>query len=438
MNDAANQPPEASGAIDPSPHVEPERYLTADVPGIGGRLKQRPEDFLVEEMPAYEPCGEGEHIFMMIEKRELGTMELVRILAQHFGVATGAIGVAGLKDKFALTRQVVSVHAPGKKIEDFPMIRDERIGVLWTDYHRNKLRRGQLAGNRFSVRIRDVRPTDVRHALACFRILETSGVPNRLGEQRFGARANNHLIGRALVLGDARGAIDCLLGPEAGEAEPPRFRSAYASGDFATALQYTPRRLTAESAALRVLARGGDHARALKAIDRRVIEFFLSAMQSAVFNAVLDARMASGTLGELGVGDIAFKHDNGACFAVGEADLADGALRPRLDRLEISPTGPMWGGAMMRASGEVGVREVAALERFGLRTSDIEAFGRTSREMFDGVRRPLRIPLKDPDVEGGVDEHGAFVRLAFTLPRGAFATVVAREVMKSPVEDGEG
>ena len=88
-------------------------FITPDIPGTGGVIKERPEDFLVEEVPAYTPCGEGEHIYLFVEKRNLPTMNMVRILARHFGVKRQQVGTAGLKDRLAVTRQMVSIHAPG-------------------------------------------------------------------------------------------------------------------------------------------------------------------------------------------------------------------------------------------------------------------------------------------------------------------------------------
>jgi tRNA pseudouridine13 synthase len=147
---------------------------------------------------------------------------------------------------------------------------------------------------------------------------------------------------------------------------------------------------------------------------------------------VLDARVASGTLGELHDGDLAIKRENLAVFAVDTAVAADPDTRQRLASLDIGPSGPMWGPEMMRASGTIDEREVACLAALGLTPEQLSSADVLSRRAMDGKRRPLRIPLIDPEVEGGVDEHGAYVRCAFELPRGAFATVVMREIMKPP------
>lgn len=419
-------------------HVQPRRFLTADHPAIGGVIKQRPEDFLVEEIPAYQPSGAGEHICMFLEKRSLSTLDMVEILARHFEVSPRAIGYAGLKDKAAITRQMVTVHVPGKKMEDFPEIREERIGVLWADYHSNKVRIGHLKGNRFSIRIRGVKPTDALVAHRVLGALEKSGVPNRFGEQRFGYLENNHMIGGAILRGDWAGAVAHLLGPAEGHPNDQReSRAAFAAGDYREAFAAMPWSLRTERAVLRELSRGIGPKRALRAAGKTVLGYYLTAWQSAVFNDVLEARLEAGTLGVLEEGDVAQKHENLACFDVDGEVLRAEDTAGRLARLEISPSGPMWGPEMKRAQGGVGAREIAALERAGLSVEALEAFDGKG-VVFQGARRPLRVPLRDPDVEGGVDEVGPFVRCAFELPRGAFATVVMREVMKTVVgEEGE-
>ncbi len=426
---------------DASARHEPRRYVTAEVPGVGGVLRERPEDFLVEEIPAYEPSGEGEHLYMLVQKRELSTMELVSILASHFRVERHAIGYAGLKDKHAITRQVVSVHVPGRREEEFPELRHERVGVLWVDRHANKLRPGHLKGNRFSIRIRGVKFQDVRHAKRTLEILERVGVPNRVGEQRFGMLRNNHLVGRALIAREFQRAADELLGPSVTRPDlNPEARRLYAEGKFAEARESLPRSAATEREVLRLLARGRDVRSAVCAIDQAVLRYYVSAFQSAIFNRVLDERLSAGTLDRLVAGDLAFKHENGAVFAVDEGVLSDADTAGRALRLEISPTGPMWSGAMMRAGGDVDAMELSAFASTGVTLEQLGAFTERAGQLIEGKRRALRVPLTVPMVEGGVDEHGAFIRVAFDLPRGSFATAVLPEIMKNPaaeVDEGE-
>jgi tRNA pseudouridine13 synthase len=408
-------------------------YLTGDVPPIGGEIRARNEDFLVDEEPLYQPCGEGEHIYLFVEKRGRSTHQAVDALARHFGVERRAVGYAGLKDTRAITRQVFSVHTPGKSYEDFPDFGDEHLSALWADMHTNKLRVGHLRGNRFSIRIRGVRAIDARAALRVVDRLEREGVPNMLGEQRFGARANNHELARLDLLERNGEMLDTLLGPSESDPDNDRLgaaREAYARGDYAEALAQTPRHFESESAALRTLVKSGDAAKAIRAIPSRDRQFWMNALQSFVFNKVVSERMAAGTLGVVAPGDLAWKHDSGAVFAVDDATGADEETKARAARFEISPSGPIWGPKMTRASGETDRVEVEALAETGATVESIGAWEKRTKTPAPGARRPLRIPLLDPDVEGGADEHGEYVRVAFELPAGSYATVVLREIMK--------
>jgi tRNA pseudouridine13 synthase len=421
-------------------HVAAPTYLTRDIPGIGGVIKQRDADFLVDEIPLYEPKGAGDHIYLYVEKHGLSTIQMRDEIARHFRVHHRAIGHAGLKDKRGVTRQVVSVHAPGKTPEDFPSLDHPRISILWADLHDNKLQRGHLAGNRFSIRVRNVDPTAAVHAHKALARLAQTGLPNRFGVQRFGYLRNNHLIGRAMILGDARAALDLLLAPGPVVPDMQReARHAYAAGDFQAALDAMPRLFKAERQALGALARGRDPADALAAIDQTAAGFYISSFQSAVFNAVLNQRVQAGTIDRLQDGDLAFVIKSRAVFPVSQDNLNEAELAERLARFEIAPSGPMWGTTMPRAARDADRAELDALAAAGVTPDDLHACeARDGYLMIGGDRRPLRIPVVDPEVEGGVDEHGAYVRCAFELPRGSFATTVMDEVMKVPLEEEPG
>jgi len=442
MPDSSTPPldtaPPGSFPVDPEsvepdldPRIDPCVYLTRDIEPVGGVIKQRPEDFFVEELPAYEPCGSGEHIYLFIEKRNISTMHAVQAVARHFNVRVGDVGYAGLKDKFAVTRQHLSVHVPGKKPSDFPAFEHERIGLLWCDRHTNKLRQGHLAGNRFVIRIRNTNLAKVVHAYRALNLLAKIGVPNRIGEQRFGNLANNHLIGRALLLRDHQAAIDAMLGPSSRFPDmQPEARALYAQGKYEDARIAFSRNADTERRVLQALAKGKPGRHAVYAMGDMPMRFYITAFQSAVFNAVLDERLRNGTIGSLAVGDLAWKHDNGAVFSVDEATLNDPTTAQRLSALQISPSGPMWGLEMMQAAGETARAEQAALDSTGVTLEALTDFSRKLSDPVPGKRRPLRIPIAYPDAEGGTDEHGHYVKVVFELPAGSFATVVLRELMK--------
>jgi len=219
------------------------------------RIASTPEDFIVDEVPAYAPSGEGEHTFVRIEKRGLTTEQAVRQLARAAGTRPREVGYAGRKDRVAVARQWLSV--PGLDPERALEIDTGGLRVLEAFRHRHKLRTGQLRGNRFELVVRDVAPDRVERASEALSELSDRGMPNRFGAQRFGREGDNAERGRDLLRGG----------------RPPR--------------------------------------------DRRAARFLLSALQAEVFNTFLAARPLP--LDVLEEGEVAWIHASGAAFVVEDA-----------------------------------------------------------------------------------------------------------------------
>jgi tRNA pseudouridine13 synthase len=175
--------------------------LTAGIPGVGGRIKQEPEDFEVEEIPAYEPSGAGEHLFLWIEKREVGAEFFTRQVAKRLGIAPGEVGTAGLKDRHAITRQFVSVPATAEA--NLGQLDGDGIRLLHVSRHGNKLRPGHLRGNRFRILVRDADPAASASLTQILDRLRTEGMPNFYGPQRFGKDGETADLGMKLLAGVA-------------------------------------------------------------------------------------------------------------------------------------------------------------------------------------------------------------------------------------------
>jgi tRNA pseudouridine13 synthase len=174
--------------------------LTADLLGVGGKIKTTPEDFDVEEIPAYEPSGQGDFLYLWIEKRGMGAEYFTRQIARRLDIPVGEVGTAGLKDRHALTRQMVSV--PAHVEPRLGQLDGDGIKVLRVSRHSNKLRPGHLHGNQFRILIRDV---DVQAGRLHHDIMERirqHGLPNYYGLQRFGHDAENLHTGLALLRGE--------------------------------------------------------------------------------------------------------------------------------------------------------------------------------------------------------------------------------------------
>lgn len=173
--------------------------LTADLPGVGGRIRVRDEDFEVEEVPSYEPCGIGDHLYLWIEKRGVAPEFFSKTIAQRLGTHPGNVGTAGLKDRHAITRQWVSV--PKECEANVAKVDGDGIRVLKTGRHTNKLKPGHLRGNRFRILIREAnRDVDVNGILDRVR---TQGMPNYYGPQRFGRDGSTVELGLQCLAGKA-------------------------------------------------------------------------------------------------------------------------------------------------------------------------------------------------------------------------------------------
>lgn len=175
--------------------------------GASATLKSLNEDFLVTELPLQLPSGAGEHLWLDVEKNGANTAFVAQQLAAAAGVQEWDVGYAGLKDRYAITRQWFSIYLPigkGKgETPDLTQLQHPEFKVLSQSRHVKKLRPGDLLGNRFRIVLRDVRGD--RDAIeANLRAIASQGVPNYFGAQRFGHDGGNVEQGRAMLAREIR------------------------------------------------------------------------------------------------------------------------------------------------------------------------------------------------------------------------------------------
>ena len=166
-------------------------FVSASIPGIGGVLRTEPEDFIVQEIPAYEPGGEGEHLIIEVTKRQITTQAVVGELTRLLGCTPDAIGYAGMKDRQAVTTQRLSLPFTAAET-DFGgcTFQVKKLGL-----HRNKIRKGHLVGNHFQIRVRQAHSEWKERTQEIAACLNRSGFPNFFGPQRFGREGSNASIG---------------------------------------------------------------------------------------------------------------------------------------------------------------------------------------------------------------------------------------------------
>jgi tRNA pseudouridine13 synthase len=348
-----------------------------------GRIKSTPEDFVVEELPLYEPSGEGEHLYIRFTKRGLTTDAAVKSIASALGVGARDVGVAGMKDKVAVTTQTISVPIPpqDRAIEERARaLALDGITVHEARRHGNKLRTGHLIGNRFAIVVRGVAPEERAQVIASLERIAREGLPNAFGTQRFGRDRDNADRARAWLSGRERG---------------PR--------------------------------------------DLRMKRLLWSALQSELFNEVLQRRVDAGTWATPLEGDLLKRHASGGLFVCTDVQTD----RARALEGELSPTGPMFGVKMREPEGAPRDLERAVLaERLGegVDLAITKPFG-------EGSRRTLRLwvealKIESPS-EGEVDgaqaaEQASSITVRFVLPKGAYATtVLSAAISLRETENGE-
>ncbi|MFA7554084.1 MAG: tRNA pseudouridine(13) synthase TruD [Spongiibacteraceae bacterium] len=171
-------------------HYMPEPYAYGE-PAVTGVLRQSAEDFYVEEILGFEPEGEGEHVFIWVEKIGLNTQQVADSLARLAKVPARQVSYSGMKDRNAVTRQWFGVHLPGNHSYDWESLNSDQLKILQVARHLRKLRRGVHKANRFVIKLSELAlaageleiEADIQRRLA---LITAQGVPNYFGEQRFG------------------------------------------------------------------------------------------------------------------------------------------------------------------------------------------------------------------------------------------------------------
>ena len=440
-----------------------ELFLT-DSDGIGGRIRCRPEDFVVEEelcdgsraevaAPAVRLAvagqlpGRGSFLLCVLVKKGMDTLEAIRRLANCLQMPEGLFGFAGLKDAHALTAQFVTIRGlkPGR-LEELRLPED--LALRPVRYVQEPLGPGSLIANHFRITVRGIRlPEEAigdRLASTLKDLAELGGLPNYFGHQRFGtARPVTHLVGRELVRGHVRRAVELFLA-YVGPGEGPRAREARAylaeTGDLRGFLRLLPRGLYYERLlAEHLLRKPRDHHGALRRLPLRLRKLFVQAYQAYIFNRFLSARAREGLpLNEPEEGDwVVFLDEHG--LPTGERVKAEPARLPELRKLvregKAALSLPLPGYKQELSAGRQGELEEAVLEEEGVGPEDFKVEKMPELAAPGGLRPALASftlegspVVREDELELGARE----LVIAFRLPRGAYATVFLRELMKPP------
>lgn len=270
----------------------------AHSPLFSARIRQSPGDFVVDEISAVQLDGQGEHVWLWLEKTGCNTDHVAGCLARAAGVPRGAVGYAGLKDRHAVTTQWFSVQLPGREAPDWNAVLEPGVRVLQSGRHGRKLKTGFLEGNRFRLILREC-DGDLASLETRLERIRADGVPNYFGPQRFGRDGGNLVKARALFEGR------------------------------------------------------------LRVRDRTLRGLYLSAARSALFNRMLARRIEAGTWCTALAGDLMNLNGSRSHFL---AETVDAGLEQRVRKQDVHPSGALWGAGEVPSRGEVADLERAVAD----------------------------------------------------------------------------
>ena len=323
-------------------------------PTSSGQIKCLPEDFCVEENLGFELTGEGEHLFLLIEKRLLNTEDMAKIIARTLGLPLKAVSYAGLKDKFAKTIQWFGLHLPGIDDPELAGLTTGNYRLLQAKRHNKKLKIGALKENNFIIKVNQFEYDDNELSTRIEKI-KAYGVPNYFGLQRFGINGSN--LDRAK---------DLLLQNK-------------------------------------------------KIKNRHLRGIYYSAARSFLYNQILSSRVENGNWNYPLPGDLMMLVGSHSIFHI---DEVDDEIIQRVNDNDIFPAAPLWGRGEERLTDAALHTQNCALAPWQEWCGALERHGleKLYRSM---VLLPEHLQFKD----------NVFT---FTLPTGAYATTVLRELFLFP------
>lgn len=416
-----------------------ETYLT-DEDGIGGDLRVNVEDFRVNEISDFKVGKTGEYLMLKLTKENWETHHLLRDISRALGISDERIGIAGTKDKRAVTTQLMSIKGVSEDtIRHMDLPRAQLLPVGRGDHD---VGLGDLRGNEFDIIIRNIEleqpEIEARMNGISDKIKAAGGLPNYFGYQRFGIiRPVTHLVGKLLVQGDVEGAAMTYIA-RSFPGESPENKAArdmvWNTRDFKEGIKRYPFNLRYERTMMHYLIEHpGDYTGAFRSLSSKLSRLFVHGYQSYLYNKVLSRRLLKGfSLVEPVEGDV-------VCFldAHGEPDtskqefvtkknLPDVKFLAKKKRAYV--TLPLIGVDTKIGEGEPGVDVKAVLDEEGVTPQDFSV-----TQMPDlasaGLRREILLKA-DPAITAM--EHAA--TLKFFLPKGCYATTVLREFMKTSPE----
>ena len=345
-------------------------------------FKQTIERFFVEEIPLYSFTGNGNFLILKIKKIDMSTWKLITVLAKATGLQERDIGYAGLKDKNATTIQYISLPKQYEK-ELNKNLTTEKIEILERTYNKAPIKIGHLKGNRFSIVLHYINENDAKFFNTTAKMMQSKGVPNYYGYQRFGEDNRSYLQGKEIAHSGKKikGSKEKLL------------VSAYQSHLFNKWL--------------------GERVKLSSIITKDTADFAAKKLQYPLELVKVLAKQPQ--FFKLFIGDVVMPYPYGKINFV--KDMQQSAQT--FEQKKISPTGLLCGANVERAKSDAYYLE--------------EAYDDTELSALKGDRRFAWIWPKE--VETSYDREAKKLTVEFYLPKGSYATTFLEEIGKFSLKE---
>jgi tRNA pseudouridine13 synthase len=375
-------------------------YYT-DTPGIKGEIKEQVNDFIVEELASHEIDEDGDHLIVKLRKQNMTTMEAISKLSNMLHISKNRIGYAGNKDKRAVTEQHISIQGVTQEDVNQVFTDEFELEVVGRNGH---IGLGNLDANRFEITVRQLNlPVDDLKDRSMKIVDEMdSKFPNYFGKQRFGsARPITHQVGRLILQENYEEAVWTYIAKPYDQ-EYKSIRKIrdelWETREVEDAAEKFPEQYRYEKALLYHLTKNpGDYKGAIKRLPDGLQQLFIHAYQSWIFNRVLSRLIEDGWYEpEYEIPLVGYK-----------TDLKDGKPENMIE--------------------EILEEENVSQEDFRLQNfPDLRSEG-TYRRAFADFRNFDILGLEDDDLNMNMNK----MTVKFDLPKGAYATVFLREIMKN-------
>jgi tRNA pseudouridine13 synthase len=418
-----------------------EAFLT-DSPGMGGKLRFQPEDFLVKEVSEFpEKVKDGKYTIAEVTSTNWETNNLVNELSDRLHISRQRISFAGTKDKRAKTTQLMSFYDVSK--DDLSEIHLTKVEIS-NIYNANKsVRLGALLGNKFEIIIRDLeKKTRLNDVKKTSKIIEKNkGFPNYFGIQRFGIiRPITHEVGRFILRGDFKKAVmTYIANPLKEEAKESYLlrKKLEKTKDFKDAFKNYPDKLNFEKAIInKLIQEPENYIDSLKELPKNLLTMFIYAYQSYLFNKILSERIKTKIpLNKALVGDIILPVKKGLIenrnILVKKNNLE--IVNKQISKGKAAVSGILFGSESVFSKGEMGEIEHKIIEKEKIDPRDF-IIPEIPRLSSAGSRRALLAPVKNLDFDlfdDDLNTNKKAVKIRFELQKGSYATSLLREFMKA-------